>query len=341
MALHFAVMLRILLVCAASAAAFFAQGGENLGAEWKAFKTKYGRNYLDGPEDAFRFKIFAENRRNIAAHNDKFHRGLLSYRLAMNDFGDMHSEEFLEMYNCGNENVTEEEAVTFLPPENIDLRKLPETVDWRKKGYVTPIKNQGACGACWAFSATGSLEGQYFRKTGKLVRLSEQNLVDCVEREVRGSRCRSGSPGSSFRYVRDNGGIDTEKSYPYVGRRQRCKFRKGHVGANVTGFVKIKKGSEELLKIAVATVGPISAFINPTFRAMRFYKYGIVDEPTCTATHLTHVVLVVGYGVKHGKKYWLIKNSYGRNWGHSGYAMIARDKNNMCGVASSASYPLV
>ncbi|XP_049528856.1 cathepsin L-like [Dermacentor silvarum] len=133
-----------------------------------------------------------------------------------------------------------------------------------------------------------------------------------------------------------NGVVIVEKS----SKRQPCKFKKGNVGATAKGLVKLKKGCEKQLKVAVATVGPISVFIDPHFRPFRFYKHGIVDDPSCTTYRLNHVVLSVGYGVQNGIEYWLLKNSYGDRWGDGGYFKVIRNK-NMCGVAASPSYPLV
>ncbi|XP_077489821.1 cathepsin L-like peptidase [Amblyomma americanum] len=332
-------MLPSLMMCVASVAALGQQDEKELRTEWEAFKAKHGRNYLEGPEDEFRFKIFAENKRYIEEHNEKFHRGQKSYRLTMNHFGDMHHNERMESHKCGVYTEVDGRAAEFLVPANLNIKKLPRSVDWRKKGYVTPVKQQGGCTSCWAFSATGSLEGQHFRKTGELVSLSEQNLVDCVHENY--NACYLGNAWTAFRYIWDNAGVDTEESYPYVGRKQPCKFKRANVGANVTGYVMLKRRSEKDLKAAVATVGPVSVFINSNFTPIWLYKDGIIDDPECTSDDLDHFVLVVGYGVKHGKKYWLIKNSWGPNWGKKGYAMIARDKNNMCGIASYASYPLV
>ncbi|XP_077497951.1 procathepsin L-like [Amblyomma americanum] len=193
------------------------------------------------------------------------------------------------------------------PPANLDVRKLPSTVDWRRKGYVTPVKQQGYCSSCWAFSVTGSLEGQHFKKAGKLVSLSEQNLLDCVANY---RTCYLGNAWTAFKYIKFNGGIDTEASYLYAARNQQCNFKRDNVGAKVMDYVRLKYGSEDHLKIAVATVGPIAVMINSNFSRASFYSDGVVDDPNCWSDdrHLNHFVLLVGYGVKNGKKYWLSKN---------------------------------
>lgn len=334
------MILHMLLLSAALAVAFAVTAEEVIRSEWQAFKTKHGRNYTSAHEELLRFKIFTENSLFIARHNEKYVKGLVSYSLGINQFGDMLHHEFLQLTNCYKRSDARSGWSTYLPPENVDDSDLPQSVDWRKKGYVTPVKNQGQCGSCWAFSATGSLEGQHFRKTGKLVSLSEQNLVDC-SRDYGNNGCNGGTMENAFDYVNANGGIDTEKSYPYHGLDEECKFKKADVGATVTGRVSVKEGSEEDLRNAVATVGPVSVAIDASQRSFQFYRKGVYDEQACSSTKLDHGVLAVGYGVLNGTKYWLVKNSWAEEWGEKGYIYMSRDKKNQCGIATDATYPLV
>lgn len=213
---------------------------------------------------------------------------------------------------------------------------LPESIDWRSKGAVTPVKNQGFCGSCWAFSAVGAMEGQHFLKTKKLVSLSEQNLVDCSPKDT---GCHGGNMDNAFEYVIKNNGIDTENGYPYEARDGKCRYVPTKVGATFSNYIHLPFGNEATLQEAVATSGPVAVGIDAGNELFHNYKEGIFDPDDCTR-NLDHGVLVVGYGTENGKDYWLVKNSWGHHWGIDGYIKMARNK-NLCGIADDASYPVV
>jgi len=153
--------------------------------------------------------------------------------------------------------------------------------------------------------------------------------------------CDGGLMDSAFQYIIQNKGIDTEKSYPYTASDGQCVFNKKNVGATIRKFVDVKKGSEMALQQALATNGPISVAIDASQYSFQLYSSGVYDESECSSFDLDHAVLAVGYGAKGGKQYWIVKNSWGTSWGEKGYILMSRGKENQCGIATEASYPVV
>ncbi|XP_011494856.1 PREDICTED: cathepsin L [Ceratosolen solmsi marchali] len=313
--------------------------------EWKTFKTIYNKDYKSDIEENFRLKIFMENKHKIAKFNAKFARGSVTFNLKINKYADMLHHEFVNTFNGFNKTKSgffqsHEKPIgaTFISPYHV---QLPNSIDWRQEGAVTLVKDQGHCGSCWAFSTTGALEGQHFRQTGVLVSLSEQNLIDCSGK-YGNNGCNGGLMDNAFKYIKDNRGLDTEKSYPYEAENDVCRYNPKNSGADDVGFVDIPVGDEEKLKAAVATIGPVSVAIDASHENFHFYSDGVYYDPECSSTELDHGVLVVGYGTtKDAQDYWIVKNSWGETWGDKGYIKMARNKDNHCGIASSASYPLV
>ncbi|XP_020815051.1 cathepsin L-like [Drosophila serrata] len=333
------------ILLAMLALAYAASFDQDLDKEWQAFTKEQGKTYKDATEEELRYKIFNKNRIEIAEHNRRYANGEVSFKMAVNEYSDLTSKEFSDMMtglryidlsfsSTFDENL---KGQAFISPKHVTL---PDSVDWRSKGAVTGVKNQKRCGSCWAFSTTGSLEGQHFRKTGKLVSLSEQNLVDC-SRSYGNKGCSGGFMTWAFKYIKDNGGIDTEESYPYKAVNDKCKFNRATIGATVTGFVELPSGDERKLAEAVATIGPISVGIHVVAGSFQHYHSGIYIEPKCNPKIINHAVLVVGYGSENGKDFWLVKNSWGSSWGDKGYIKMLRNGNNQCGISSLSSYPTV
>nr|XP_039258208.1 procathepsin L-like [Styela clava] len=339
----------IVLSCfvAVSLAGVLTMTKETVDDEWNMWKEKFNKFYYDEKDEAVRQYIWQKNKEYITSHNKRADNGEHSYRLGMNKFADLDSNEFAKMF-LGYRNASDDKkraveckkSSIFVSSNN--YAPLAHHVDWRTKGYVTPVKDQGQCGSCWAFSTTGSLEGQHFKATGKLVSLSEQNLMDCSKPEGDFS-CEGGLMDYAFDYIIENGGIDTEASYPYeASDESTCKFAKRSVGATMTSCVDVTpRQSEDALRKAVATIGPVSVAIDASQPSFQLYASGVYDEPNCSSTQLDHGVLAVGYGTEDGNAYWIVKNSWGPNWGDHGYIKMSRDKNNQCGIATSASYPVV
>ncbi|CAF1620603.1 unnamed protein product [Adineta steineri] len=303
---------------------------------WSSFKGVFKKKYFSNEEEANRRQIWEENVAVIHKHNLEVDLGLHSYTLAMNQFGDMTNEEFRKQMN-GYKMPSEDESSyqIFSAPVNLIL---PDSVDWRSKGYVTYVKDQGQCGSCWAFSTTGALEGQHFAKTSQLVPLSEQNLVDC---SLLNFGCNGGNQDLAYDYIKMHHGISDEQSYPYWAERDICQFSKIHIAATTTGYTRIKKHNETDLQAAIATIGPIAISIDASQSSFQFYSSGVYNEPNCSTKRLDHAVLAVGYGTLNSTDYYIVKNSWGNNWGTRGYILMSRNKQNQCGIATSALYPLV
>lgn len=320
--------------------------------EWNLYKAKYNKTYSDPEQDKYRFKLFLDTKHKVAKHNQRHANGESSYTLTLNKFADIDQEEFVATMNGYKPHYRQRDLENDHHPRvRAELKKLssetpyelPKFIDWRQHGYVSPVKDQGHCGSCWAFSSTGALEGQHYRVSGNLISLSEQNLVDC-SKKYGNMGCDGGLMDNAFRYIRDNHGVDTENSYPYEAHDDKCRFKNKTVGADDKGYVQIPMGDEGKLTKAVAQKGPISVAIDASQESFRLYDGGVYDEPACgnQEDNLDHGVLVVGYGTDpvHGD-YYLVKNSWSEIWGQAGYIKMARNRDNQCGIATSASYPLV
>lgn len=217
---------------------------------------------------------------------------------------------------------------------------LPASIDWRHKGAVTHVKNQRDCRSNWAFATTGAIEGQYFLKTGHLLSLSEQNLIDCSPSNF---GCNGGNTIKAFQDIISSGkGIKTEKQYPYAAINGFCRNSSNIWGVRVHDFVRIPAHDERKLQYAIATKGPIAAAMDASNRSFLQYGGGIYYEHNCNSSHPTHPVLIVGYGTdEHQLDYYIVKNSWGTGWGENGYFRIIRNHRNHCGIATQASYPIV
>ncbi|XP_015783352.1 cathepsin L1 [Tetranychus urticae] len=311
----------------------------SLDSQWESFKTKYGKSYESNVEETYRRSVFAQKMELIKAHNERANNGEFTYRKGINKFSDLTTEEFKAKY-LGFK-ATARRIAPFIYKVNKTV-KAPTLVDWRTKGIVSEVKEQQECGACWAFSAIAAIEAANAQKTGKLVVLSEQNVLDCSWK-YGDQGCGGGYMDDAFLYVKDNNGVDTEKSYPYISGDGQdyhtCRYNESNKGASIASFVDIPEGDEEALLSAVSEhVVAVAIDVGP----LHDYEAGILNTNECSSDpkDLSHAVAVVGYGSENGIPFWIVRNSWGQDFGESGYFRLYRGS-NMCGIANLASYPIV
>jgi cathepsin L len=274
-----------------------------------------------------RYRIFRSNLDFVNNHQNK------TFTVALNKFADLTGAEFARIY-LGTRYTASGATVRHTSP----VKALPTHWNWATRGAVTGIKNQQQCGSCWAFSTTGSTEGCHFLTKKKLVSLSEQNLVDCSTSEGN-QGCDGGLMTQAMQYIISNKGIDTESSYPYTAQDGTCVFKRSAVGATLTGFTNVNQGDENDLQAKVY-LGPTSVAIDASHSSFQFYSSGVYNEPDCSTSQLDHGVLAVGWGNDPtGGDYWIVKNSWGSDWGLSGFIWMSRNDNNQCGIATMATLP--
>ncbi|KAJ1273409.1 hypothetical protein BS78_06G278000 [Paspalum vaginatum] len=301
--------------------------------------ARHGRVHgaLGGDYDR-RFRAFWDNLRFVDAHNSR--AGARGYRLGTNRFADLTNDEFRATY-LGARAGSGRKATIGERYLHDGVEALPEFVDWRQKGAVAPVKNQGQCGSCWAFSAVGAVEGINKIATGELVTLSEQELVDC-SKNGQNNGCNGGMMDDAFAFIVRNGGIDTDKDYPYTARDGKCDLaKKSRRVVSIDGFEDVPRNDEKSLQKAVAHQ-PVTVAIEASRLEFQLYESGVFTG-RC-GTSLDHGVVAVGYGTTaDGEDYWLVRNSWGAEWGEAGYIRTARNvsaRAGKCGIAMEASYPV-
>lgn len=279
-----------------------------------------------------RFKTFEENYRRVLEHNTM----ASPYTQSINEFADLTEEEFAAKHLGFNGSGTAFEGWPYLG-DHFESAVDASSLDWRDRGAVTPVKNQGQCGACWTFSATGGLEGAGKLTTGDLVSLSEQEILDCSESQG----CGGGNMAIAFSFAKTHT-ITVEENYPYTAQEGTCKQESWTYGLMVhcvEGYRSVSQSASALMSAVNQQPVSVAVSVNLAFSS---YKSGVftADCPT----KLNHAVLLVGFGTEGGNTYWLVKNSWGTRWGESGYIRLARDatsKLGKCGIQTQSSYPVL
>ncbi|XP_042560299.1 procathepsin L-like [Clupea harengus] len=214
------------------------------------------------------------------------------------------------------------------------------SIDYRDLGYITPVEDQGLCGSCWAYSATGALEAQWKKRSGRLVPLSRQQLVDC-SRPAGNKACIGGRPSLAYNYIIQNGGVQAEETYPYEMREGECRANLSLNIVSVKDWKYIPPGDEQALEDAMATSGPVAVVIDTTTRKFQFYRRGVFYDPKCSIWKQAHAVLLVGFGSEGRQEYWTIKNSWGVYWGEKGYMRLAKNRERHCGISQYGVVPFI
>jgi len=315
---------------------------------FESWMKSHSKLYHSAGEKERRFANFIASWKRVIQHN------MLSkdstYKLGLNAFADLSDEEFAEFIGTKQKlkecwTVEDRERMQNRPAEDRIMTEgfLPRTKNWVDEGIVSRVKNQGRCGSCWAFAAVGALEAHYKKRHGKPVEFSEQQLLDCSY-AYGNYGCNGGFPARAFEHIRLDGGLETSADYPYeMASNDSCRMDRNRATLTVKRVVNVTESSEKELEYAVAFAGPVSvAYLVAT--DFRLYANGVYKTEECgdpKPKDLTHAVLAVGYGVAFdGTKYWLLKNSWGEDWGVKGYFMMERGR-NLCGIADCAAYAVV
>ena len=281
------------------------------------FTKKYNKHYSSIQEYMARFNIFRQSLKQKS-------NGL--YKKGITQFSDLTENEFRRKYLNLNINILN--TLQYTEVQHTISGEAPEAFNWVDQKALGAVKNQGSCGSCWAFSTVGNLEGLYYIKYGENKRFSEQQLVDCDDKDA---GCNGGLMENTFKWIKENGGVQLESDYPYKGRDQQCKQDKEKLVVKVDSFVKLDSVDEEVIKEYLYKTGPLAIALNAN--PLQYYYGGIVDddEKSCDPQGLNHGVVLVGYGSENGVDYWIVRNSWGASWGEKGYFRMLRGKGT-CGI---------
>lgn len=333
-------------------------GDSELKIHWRSYKLSNSLRFHE-TDDRRRFAIFKENYLKVLAHNYANELNGTGYTTEINQFSYLSHDEFVKtrLSMTLDINQTQNGLLSYPELDEVDDTQsqglssleasddLPDTVNWIAKNAVSPVKNQYSCGSCWSFSAIGVVESLYAIQYKNFKRFSEQNLIDCTLNAYNPNTrktnlgCNGGWPETAFDYIKTNGVVE-ESHYPYRQKEGTCQSSAlaNRPKVKISGYRNIGYGDELTLKKAVAKIGPVAVGIDAGQPGFSSYSSGIYRSSTCVSSRVNHAVIVVGYGTEYGRDYWLVKNSWGTNWGMNGFIKMARNQNNMCGIVSLATY---
>jgi len=290
---------------------------------FEEFKQKFGKNYESEKEELKRFKFFSDNMVKAEDMNQKESSANYGH---LSPFADLNSAEFSNMntLRITPNQLKKYREKTVLLATNV--HDTPESYDWRDKGAVTEVKNQAQCGSCWAFATVANVEGQNYLQNGKLISLSEQELVDCDEQD---EGCNGGLPSRAFEEMIDEGaGFELESAYPYEGKSKSCRAEKSKELVYLSSWTAVST-DETQIAAALMKYGPLAIALNAS--PMQLYMGGVSDPWYCPESGIDHAVTLVGFGKEGSKNFWTIKNSWGSGWGEQGYYRLIRGK-GACGM---------